>query len=159
MMPHGSELPIRPGFVLGIAVAGFFDGIVLHQVLQWHHMICIERHCVATTVASLKRQTFTDGLFHAAMFVVLLAGLAMLTSALANGAPMAPRRFWGALLFGAGVFNVIEGIVDHHILQIHHVRFGPTQTPWDVGFLIVSAVIGVIGWRMARRTASAVHRD
>jgi uncharacterized membrane protein len=55
------------------------------------------------------------------------------------------------LLFGAGVFNVVEGIVDHHILQIHHVRFGPTQTVMDVGFLIVSAIVGIIGWTMARR--------
>jgi len=157
MTPNSSDLPIRPGFVVGIAVAGFFDGVFLHQVLQWHHMICIETHCVATSVASLKRQTFTDGVFHAVMFVVLLVGLAMLTSALANGGRMVQRRFWGALLFGAGVFNVIEGIVDHHILQIHHVRFGPMQTPLDLGFLGVSAVIGVIGWRMTRATASTVR--
>lgn len=27
-----------PGIVLGVGLGGFFDGIVLHQVLQWHHM-------------------------------------------------------------------------------------------------------------------------
>ena len=142
--------PMAPGFLTGVAVTGFFDGIVLHQILQWHHMICIETHCAATTVATLKRQTFTDGLFHAVMWIVLLTGLALLSSAVSRGEPFTPRRFWGSLLFGAGVFNVVEGIVDHHILQIHHVRFGPTQTVMDVGFLIVSAIVGLIGWTMAR---------
>jgi uncharacterized membrane protein len=152
-MPSTSaEFPVRPGFVIGIAVAGFFDGVVLHQILQWHHMICIESQCVAKTVASLERQTFTDGVFHAVMFVVLLAGLAILASAVAGGSRFLRKRFWGSLLLGAGVFNIIEGIVDHHILQIHHVRFGPMQTPLDVSFLVISALIGFIGWRWTRST-------
>jgi uncharacterized membrane protein len=49
----------------------------------------------------------------------------------------------------------VEGILDHHILQIHHVRFGPTQTVMDVGFLVVSAIIGGIGWRIATRFSAA----
>jgi uncharacterized membrane protein len=147
--------PMSPGVTIGIAVAGFFDGIVLHQILQWHHMICIERHCVATTVSTLKRQTFTDGIFHAVMWVALLVGLNLLSGAVRRGEPFTSRRFWGSLLFGAGLFNVIEGIVDHHVLQIHHVRFGPTQTIMDVTFLLVSTVLAFIGWSMAsRRQAS-----
>ena len=27
-----------PGILLGIGPGGFVDGIVLHQILQWHHM-------------------------------------------------------------------------------------------------------------------------
>lgn len=144
--------PTAPGFLLGVAVAGFFDGIVLHQILQWHHMICIERHCVATTVATLRRQAFTDGLFHAAMWLVLVAGLGLLSRAVGRGEFFSGRRFWGTVLLGAGVFNVVEGIVDHHILEIHHVRFGPAQTVMDVTFLVVSAAIGIAGWWMARRS-------
>jgi len=155
MNTHTTLFPRHPGVVLGIAIAGFFDGIVLHQILQWHHMICIESHCTASTVQSLKWQTFTDGLFHAAMFIVLLAGIRMLTTAVQR-APFLPRRFWGSVLLGAGAFNVIEGIVDHHILQIHHVRFGPMQTPLDLGFLAVSLVIGIVGWRMSRPPVSTL---
>src|SRR5215212_10407320 len=37
-----SRPPVRritgPGVVLGLGLGGFVDGIVLHQVLQWHHM-------------------------------------------------------------------------------------------------------------------------
>jgi uncharacterized membrane protein len=25
--------------LLGLGLGGFFDGIVLHQILQWHHML------------------------------------------------------------------------------------------------------------------------
>jgi uncharacterized membrane protein len=152
---HGRSFPMAPGFISGIAVAGFFDGIVLHQILQWHHMICIETHCLATTVATLKQQTFTDGLFHAAMWIVLVIAVYLLTAAVARGERFTMGRFWGSLLLGAGVFNVVEGILDHHILQIHHVRFGPTQTVMDVGFLVVSAIIGGIGWRIATRVSAA----
>jgi uncharacterized membrane protein len=28
----------------------------------------------------------------------------------------------GIMAIGWGIFNIVEGIVDHHILQIHHVR-------------------------------------
>jgi uncharacterized membrane protein len=27
------------GIFLGLGLGGFFDGIILHQVLQWHHML------------------------------------------------------------------------------------------------------------------------
>lgn len=149
-METRKRLAIAPGFLIGVAVAGFFDGIFLHQILQWHHMICVETHCVFTTVESLKQATFTDGIFHAVMWIVLLIGLGMLTVAIERGDSFTTRRFWGTVVLGAGMFNVVEGIIDHHILQIHHVRFGPTQAVLDVGFLIVSAAIALIGWRMAQ---------
>jgi uncharacterized membrane protein len=54
----------RAGFVLGIGLGGFADGIVLHQLLQWHHMICTTSTCEVHTLAEFKQQTFQDGLFH-----------------------------------------------------------------------------------------------
>lgn len=42
MVDDRRPFPMTPGFLIGVAVAGFFDGILLHQILQWHHMICIE---------------------------------------------------------------------------------------------------------------------
>jgi uncharacterized membrane protein len=149
-MQH-DRFPAAPGFLIGVALAGLFDGIVLHQILQWHHMICVESHCVSKTVASLQRATFYDGLFHAVMWVVLLLGLGLLTRAIASNADFSRPRFWGSVLLGAGIFNVVEGIVDHQMLQIHHVRFGPGMPAWDVGFLIVSAILALVGWGKLRR--------
>jgi uncharacterized membrane protein len=146
------RFPLAPGFVTGIALIGFWDGIVFHQILQWHHMICIETHCRARTVATLMQQNFTDGLFHLAMWIVLVIGIVLLTRAVREHT-FEGTRFWGGALLGGGVFNVLEGIVDHHILEIHHVRFGPTQAVWDGAFLLLGAVLAVIGWRLTARTS------
>lgn len=35
----GAGFPMAAGILLGLGLGGFFDGIVLHQILQWHHML------------------------------------------------------------------------------------------------------------------------
>ncbi len=37
--------------ILGLGLGGFFDGIVLHQILQWHHLICVTAHCQPLSLA------------------------------------------------------------------------------------------------------------
>lgn len=146
--------PLAPGFIMGASLAGLFDGILLHQILQWHHMLCIETHCVVKTVDVMKRQNLFDGIFHLAMYILLLTGLALFTGALRERT-FSSHRFWGAIVFGFGVFNVLEGIIDHHILQIHHVRFGPGQPAWDISFLILGAILAVIGFTVSKRRRAA----
>jgi uncharacterized membrane protein len=143
-------LSAKPGFIIGAAITGLFDGIVLHQILQWHHMICIEAHCAIKTVETLQQQNYYDGLFHAAMLMLLLAGIWLTIDEVLTGAAMTQQRFWGAVLFGGGVFNVVEGVVDHHILEIHHVRFGPHEQAWDLGFLALGATMAIIGFILFR---------
>ena len=31
--------PNLPAFLMGVGLGGFIDGILLHQILQWHHML------------------------------------------------------------------------------------------------------------------------
>jgi uncharacterized membrane protein len=62
------------------------------------------------------------------------------------------RTFVGSLAIGWGLFNLIEGIVDHHLLGIHHVRSGPDQVAWDLAFLAFGAVLVVGGWMLTRPT-------
>jgi uncharacterized membrane protein len=64
--PDASSQPRAPGILLGIGLGGFVDGIVLHQILQWHHMLSSEGSHPTTTVAGLETNTLWDGLFHAA---------------------------------------------------------------------------------------------
>ena len=64
-----------PGILLGIGLGGFVDGIVLHQILQWHHMLTSAGGHPATTVAGLETNTLWDGLFHAATWLATVAGL------------------------------------------------------------------------------------
>jgi uncharacterized membrane protein len=56
----------------------------------------------------------------------------------------------GWTLVGWGLFNVVEGIVDHHILGIHHVRETGNQTAWDIGFLAFGALLLLGGWMLTR---------
>jgi len=150
MLMNQRPFPIAPGLILGAAVAGFFDGVVLHQILQWHHMICIEAQCIDKTVATLQRQTYYDGLFHAAMLLLILVGLVLLVRQANSNHGVPQRRFWGSVLLGGGVFNVLEGVIDHQILQIHHVRFGPNRPAWDLGFLALGAAIAIAGFLLTR---------
>jgi uncharacterized membrane protein len=60
-----------PGFIMGLGLGGLLDGVVLHQVLQWHHMLTGERS--AATVAGLEANTLADGFFHLATVILITA--------------------------------------------------------------------------------------
>ena len=148
-----------PGVVLGVGLGGFVDGILLHQVLQWHHMLTSTdtdnvgiRYYPRDTVHGLQMNTVWDGLFHTFTWVMVLAGLALLYSRVehSRGRVWASRALWGWVLAGWGVFNLVEGIVDHQLLGIHHVREGPHQVAWDVGFLLLGAALVLGGWLLQR---------
>ncbi|WP_214414836.1 DUF2243 domain-containing protein [Sphaerisporangium fuscum] len=148
-----------PGIVLGVGMGGFVDGILLHQVLQWHHMLSSTdtdnigvRYYSPHTVGGLEMNTLWDGLFHVFTWLAVLAGLALLYSRVTHsrGRLWRSRALWGWGLVGWGLFNLVEGIIDHHILGIHHVRSGPYQTWWDIGFLVFGALLVAGGWLLAR---------
>jgi uncharacterized membrane protein len=139
-----------PGIVLGAGLGGFVDGIVLHQILQWHHLLTGTEQYPATTLEDLEVNTLWDGLFHLATLLLVGAGVALLWKARGDGRSVGPGRVLiGWALVGWGLFNLIEGIVDHHILGIHHVRSGPNELLYDLGFLAFGAVLVVAGYRLA----------
>jgi uncharacterized membrane protein len=142
------------GILLGLGLGGFVDGIVLHQILQWHHMLTdYDGHTSFpdTTVSSLEENTLWDGLFHASTWVFVALGLILLWQALSAGYRVTWRSIVGLLLAGWGVFNLVEGIVDHHILTIHHVR-DDVDDPlwWDLGFLAFGALLVIVGFALRR---------
>jgi uncharacterized membrane protein len=140
------------GILLGLGLGGFFDGIVLHQILQWHHMVSHVDDYPTTTVAGLEANTLGDGLFHAATWVFTVGGLFLLWSALRwpNGA-WSTKAFVGLLLMGWGIFNVVEGVVDHHLLGLHHVRENTDhRLAWDLAFLVWGATMAIGGWALWR---------
>ena len=141
-------LGLAPGVVLGIGLGGFVDGIVLHQILQWHHMLTSDGY-PPTSVHNLQVNTLADGLFHAFAFVMTALGLALLwRSTRRSHGPLPTKMLIGLLLIGWGLFNDIEGLVDHQILGIHHVRPGPHQFAYDMGFLAWGAIMLVGGWAL-----------
>jgi uncharacterized membrane protein len=143
-----------PTILLGIGLGGFFDGIVLHQILQWHHLLSTPYP--PDSLANLQLNTLADGIFHVATWVITaLAVVAVWMTVRETGG----RPSWGVLfgggLTGWGGFNVVEGIVDHQLLGIHHVRPGPDGLLWDVGFLIWGTVMLVAGVAILRRAPQA----
>jgi len=142
------------GLLLGVGLGGFVDGIVLHQILQWHHMLTDyggHASFPATTVDSLADNTLWDGLFHAAAWLSVVAGLVLLWQAASAGYRISGRGLVGLLLTGWGTFNLVEGLVDHHILSIHHVRDDVADPLWwDLGFLALSAMMLAAGVALGR---------
>jgi uncharacterized membrane protein len=59
---------------------------------------------------------------------------------------------------GWGLFNFVEGVIDHQLLAIHHVHPGNGELGWDLGFLafgLVQIVIGVAAVRSGVRQVTA----
>ena len=53
------------GYLLGFALGGFFYGILLHQILQWHHLLS------AINSMDIRFQVAADGYFHAFMLSLI----------------------------------------------------------------------------------------
>ncbi len=148
--------PRAPGILLGIGLGGFVDGIVLHQILQWHHMLTSEGSYPDTTVSGLETNTLWDGLFHAATWVAVAVGLYILWRRTTDWRwAINGRALLGWMLVGWGLFNLVEGILDHHILTIHHVREGSNQTAWDLAFLAFGALLVIGGGALTRSQKGA----
>ena len=140
---------IAAGILLGLGLGGFVDGIVLHQILQWHHMLSSVRP--AKTVAELEVNMVWDGLFDATTWMLTVVGLVLLWRAgKRDDVALSSKTFVGSILIGAGAFNVVEGLIDHQILGIHHVKPGPNELAWDIGFLALGAILAVAGWILLR---------
>jgi uncharacterized membrane protein len=146
----------RSACVLGAGIGGLFDGIVFHQILQWHHLISGPRP--PQTLRDLELNTMFDGLFHAAAWVITLAGIWLVHRALrGDSAHVTGRVLSGGLVAGWGAFNVVEGVVDHYVLGIHHVRPGPDEALYDLAFQVWGAIFVAFGWLVIRRAIRAAN--
>ena len=155
VQPQSPPLSYRPlilaGLVLGLGQGGFFDGIVFHQLLQWHHMFSSLK--TDMTIAGMELNTFGDGLFHLFDWLLTLVGIFLLWRAGQQAKDAwSGRVFLGALLLGAGLFNLVEGILDHHLLGIHHLKPGAHEFLWDLGFLGSGVLLVSLGALLIQAT-------
>jgi uncharacterized membrane protein len=137
--------------LLGIGLGGFMDGILLHQILQWHHMLTSAGY-PSNSVENLKFNTFWDGVFHASTYLFVVASLVVLwRHARRLHFAWSTKLIVGTLLMGFGIFNLVEGAIDHQLLGLHHVRDdlgGPLG--WDLGFLALGAALVAVGLVLVR---------
>jgi uncharacterized membrane protein len=157
MLPASHERHAAYGALLiGIGLGGFADGIVLHQIMQWHHML--SSVIPPDDMEAMSVNMRWDGIFHVVVWIVTLAGAAALwSSGRRNERTPSLRRFSGLVLVGWGLFNLVEGVINHHLLGIHHVRYhgdvlgGEPSLAWGLGFVLVGGVgFLLVGWLLAR---------
>ena len=140
------------GLLIGLALGGFFDGILLHQILQWHHLLSN-----VDAVRDMRMQLLADGIFHALMYVIAAIGLALLwrgRHALAEAGT--GRRLSATALLGFGAWHIVDGVLSHWVTGIHRIKVdSPTPLVWDllwfVGFGVLPAVVG---WWLLRGTGT-----
>lgn len=131
--------------ILGIGLGGFLDGIILHQLLQWHEMLSAKIPPITWMTKSINM--FWDGIFHLFTLIVVLIGVIKLWQVMKRrDADRSGRLLAGGLITGWAIFNLVEGIIDHQILHLHNVREITANPPlWNYGFLFASVLMLIIG--------------
>ncbi len=144
---------IIAGICLGIGLGGFFDGIVLHQILQWHHMLSDVKPL--TNRSNIDINVLADGMFHVFDYVMTIVGVVLLWKvAKRDDVVWSSQSFFGSILIGIGLFDFVEGLIDHQILGVHHVKPGPHEFAWDMGFLALGALLMLVGWLILQNNKS-----
>ena len=136
--------------LLGIGLGGLLDGVLLHQVLQWHSML--SGVVPQESMDAMRASMAADGVFGLVTLAVTLAGVFSLWSAFGRpGVLPSTKAFAGYLLLGWGWFNLLEGLINHFLIGLHHVRDLPQHMPgYDWAFLLV----GGVGFIVAGMTLS-----
>ncbi|MCW2241286.1 DUF2243 domain-containing protein [Azospirillum canadense] len=152
---HPSPTPVPSGlswagYLLGFGLGGFFDGILLHQVLQWHHLLT---GLEAPAFRDIRVQILADGLFHALMYVIAMGGLLLLwRSRRVFAEPGADRRLFANALIGFGAWHMLDGVLSHWILGIHRIRMDvENKLVWDLlWFVVFGVAVAAAGWWLRR---------
>jgi uncharacterized membrane protein len=139
---------LGPPLLAGLALGGFFDGIVFHQILQWHHLISSQEE--TTSVAGLETNTTADGIFHIAMWFLLGFAVVWLWGAgRRHQLPASWVALAGLMLLGWGAFNVFDGVALHLILNLHDAREDTEELFWNLAWIAWGVLFAAAGWVMA----------
>ena len=123
--------------VLGFALGAFFDGILLHQVLQWHHLLSL------VPGKDLQTQIWADGLFHLAVYVIAIGGLILLWRTGTVNARNRAILAWAIL--GFSIWQFADVVLVHWMTGIHRIRVDVSNpTFWDLSWLAAFGVPSLI---------------
>jgi uncharacterized membrane protein len=146
----GSKV-LGPGLLLGVGLVAF-----------WTASSCINCFvgitCSSPANVSLSVNLIADGVFHAGAWLAVLVGVLWLWR---RSRRTAGNGQWTALVAamvaGWGSFNVVEGLLDHYLLKLHHVRPGPNQATYDLAFLIFGVLLAVGGFAWYRHATQSLR--
>ncbi|NRP75478.1 hypothetical protein ILFOPFJJ_06401 [Ensifer psoraleae] len=147
-LSHGQRSRLVGYFAL--AIGGFFDGILLHQILQWHHLLS----GIGDRGADLRFQVMADGFFHLAMYVLLLVGLGLLWRQRRDtDKPEFAATAMAWALMGFGAWHLLDAVLSHWLLGLHRIKTdSPKPLFWDLLWLAVFGIGPLLpGWRFLKR--------
>ncbi|MFC5480687.1 DUF2243 domain-containing protein [Massilia suwonensis] len=137
------------GYLLGFGLGGFFDGILLHQILQWHHLLSL---VTRPPFQNIRVQIMADGFFHLLMYVLAGAGLWKLWKGRHHFEGGGDRLLLANAAIGFGAWHMLDGVLSHWILGIHRIRLDSENVLfWDLLWFIVFGVVFVVLGRWLRR--------
>lgn len=140
--------------IFGFGFSGLIDVLLLHHVLQWHHLV--SAIYPMDTLDGLRTNVLADGLFSIGMVVIAGVGAGVVWRAeRRTDVPLATRPLAGAAIIGLGGFDLFDVLVDHTLLGLHHaVSQGGRYDPhWAVVSLLI-VLAGVYIYRTGTRDAS-----
>ena len=145
------------GYLLGFALGGFFDGILLHQILQWHHLLSALE---GDAFRDIRVQILADGLFHASMYVIAAIGLWLLWRARREfGVAGADRLLFANALIGFGVWHIVDAVFSHWLTGIHRIRMdSDNPLAWDLLWLVIFGLAPLIIGLWLRRDSGHAGR-
>lgn len=123
------------GILFGLGAVAFIDEVIFHQLLHWHHF-----YDLSTTSVGL----ISDGLFHAFSWFATVASLFMVAD-LRRKDSFQKKRWIGAYMLGAGIFQLYDGIIQHKIMRLHQIRYVDEVFYYDLVWNVIAAVMIVIG--------------
>jgi len=143
--------------VFGFGFSGLIDVLVLHHILQWHHLL--SGIYPMNTLKGLRTNLLADGVFSVVMLLIMGVGAGLLwQSERRTDSPLAVRPLFGAAIIGLGVFDVYDSVVDHALLGLHQ-PVGPGGQSLSLGgaynphWIVVSLLFVIAGYYIYRTGA------
>lgn len=121
------------GYLLGFSLGGFFEGILLHQILGWHHVLS------AVQVGPFREpdtQLLADRIFYVVICSIAIAGVWSMWRGRASTDLLTRRKLISHALIGFGAWHVMDVTVAHWFLGIHRTRMDSSNPlAWDLLWL------------------------
>ncbi|WP_408960710.1 DUF2243 domain-containing protein [Natrinema sp. 74] len=152
--------------MFGFGFSGLIDVLVLHHILQWHHLV--SGIYPMNTLDGLRTNILADGLFSVGMLLIMGVGAGLLwQSERRTAVPLAVRPLAGTALIGLGVFNVYDAVVDHALFGLHQpvgsggrpLSFGGEYNPHWIAVSLLFIIAGYYVYRTGIRARSGNTDD
>ncbi|MEO5968845.1 MAG: DUF2243 domain-containing protein [Bdellovibrionia bacterium] len=157
-MTYNDRPLISASTILGMGMGGFVDGILFHQIFQLHNML--SNRVPKVNLVNMEINMFWDGIFHAFTWIMTAIGLWLFWRAMnRDKVPKQIKTFVGSLFLGWGLFNLIEGIIDHYVIQLHHVVENLGLSIFDLLFLASGVIMIIVGQRLIQAGRKGIQKS